>query len=79
MIGIVSVIAFLLPWSIMQVGHCVDYAPGRGESYCESGPVIGAPAAIVVAVISGLLLLYFMYRIVLILIERIRRRGMGHP
>jgi hypothetical protein len=73
MIGILAVVVFLLPWSVMQVGHCVDYAPGQGESYCASGPIIGSSAANVVAVISGLLILYFVLRIVRILIRRVRR------
>jgi hypothetical protein len=80
MIGIVAVVVLLLPWSVMQVGQCVDYAPGLGESYCESGPIIGAPSAIVVAVISGLLILYFLLRIVRILLQRLRiRRGTETP
>lgn len=80
MMGIVAVVVLLLPWSVMQVGHCVDYAPGLGESYCESGPMIGSSAAIVVTVISGLLILYFLYRVVRILLQRLRiRRGTETP
>ena len=79
MTGILAVVVFLLPWSVMQVGHCVDYAPGQGESYCASGPIIGSSAANVVAVISGLLILYFLLRIVRILVEGIRRLDMGRP
>jgi hypothetical protein len=36
--------------------------------------VIGEPAAIVVAVVSALLILYFAYRIVRILVQRVRMR-----
>jgi hypothetical protein len=71
-VGIVVVLVFLLPWSILWVGSCVDYAPGYGESYCESGPVIGFPAATVIAVLSLLQILYCLYRIVRILIQRRR-------
>lgn len=74
-VGIFAVVIFLLPWSLMSVGRCVDYAPGQGESFCESGPVIGEPAAIVVAVVSALLILYFAYRIVRILVQRLGVRG----
>jgi TRAP-type mannitol/chloroaromatic compound transport system permease small subunit len=73
-VGIFAVVIFLLPWSLMSVGRCVDYAPGQGESFCESGPVIGEPAAVVVAVVSALLILYFVYRIVRILVQRVRMR-----
>lgn len=73
-IGIVAVVFFLLPWSIIQVGQCVDYVSGQGESYCESGPVVGEPAAIIVAAISAFLILYFLLRIVRILIRRIQHR-----
>jgi hypothetical protein len=74
-VGIFAVVIFLLPWSLMSVGRCVDYAPGQGESFCENGPVIGEPAAIVVAVVSALLILYFAYRIVRILVQRLGVRG----
>lgn len=79
MIGIVAVVVFLLPWSVMQVGHCTDYAPGQGESYCESGPIIGSVAASVLEFISGLLILYFLVRLVRILIKRVRRPDTGRP
>jgi hypothetical protein len=65
--GILVVTFFLLPWSVMEVGRCVDYVPGYGESFCESGPVIGRPAATIVGAISALLILYFLYRIVRVL------------
>ncbi|WP_336646806.1 hypothetical protein [Microbacterium sp. USHLN186] len=36
----------------MQAGRCVDYADGAGlESSCESGPAIGWPGAVLVAVL----------------------------
>ncbi|MDQ1053095.1 TRAP-type mannitol/chloroaromatic compound transport system permease small subunit [Arthrobacter sp. SORGH_AS 212] len=71
-VGIVVVLLFLLPWSLLWVGRCVDYVPGYGESFCEFGPVIGFPAATVIAVLSLLLILYCLYRIVRILIQRRR-------
>lgn len=58
----------------MWVGHCVDYALGQGESYCESGPAIGEPAATTVAVISAGLVVFCLFRIVRILIQRFRNR-----
>lgn len=79
MIGIAAVLVFVLPWSLMWVGHCVDYVLGQGESYCESGPVIGEPAATIVAAISALLIAYFLFRIVRILIQRIRNRPTRPP
>ncbi|UOD83375.1 hypothetical protein [Paenarthrobacter ureafaciens] len=73
-IGIAAIVVFVLPWSLMWGGHCVDYALGQGESYCESGPVIGEPAAIIVAVISAVLIVFCLFRIVQILIRRFRTR-----
>ncbi|MDQ1055779.1 hypothetical protein QE394_003707 [Arthrobacter sp. SORGH_AS 212] len=70
LVGILIVLVFLLPWSLMWVGRCVDYAEGAGESFCESGPVIGAPAATIVAAVSLLLIVYCLYRILRILVQR---------
>lgn len=40
----------------MQAGRCVDYTTLSGlESFCESGPVIGWPGAVVVAVLCAAL------------------------
>ncbi|MEC3853932.1 hypothetical protein [Paenarthrobacter ureafaciens] len=77
MTGIIAVVVFLVPWSIMRVGYCVDYIEGKGESYCTSGPVVGEPAATIIAVVSALLILYFLYRMVRILVQRVRNRR--HP
>ncbi|NUT70996.1 hypothetical protein [Pseudarthrobacter sp. C4D7] len=73
-VGLVVVVIFVLPWSLLWVGRCVDYAPGYGESFCESGPVIGQPAAGIVGAVSALLMLYCLYRIVRILIQRWRNQ-----
>ncbi|ACL40075.1 hypothetical protein Achl_2106 [Pseudarthrobacter chlorophenolicus A6] len=69
-VGIVVVTLFVLPWSLMEVGRCVDYIPGFGESFCESGPVIGQPAAAIVGAASALMILYFLYRIARIVLQR---------
>ena len=78
-VGIAVVVLFVLPWSLMEVGRCVDYAPGYGESFCESGPVIGQPGAAIVGAVSSLLILYFLHRIVRILIQRLRSRPSSSP
>lgn len=73
-VGVLVVTSFVLPWSLMEVGGCVDYVPGYGESFCESGPVIGRPAATIVGAMSALLILCFLYRMIGVLV---RRRRMG--
>ncbi|MEC3853179.1 hypothetical protein [Paenarthrobacter ureafaciens] len=78
-VGIAAVLVFVLPWSLMWVGHCVDYVLGQGESDCESGPAIGEPAATTVAVISAVLIVFCLFRIVRILIQRIRNRQTRPP
>ncbi len=47
-----------------QVGICVDYAADSGrESYCSSGPAIGAPAAVILLVLSVVFAAYTLYRL----------------
>lgn len=73
-VGVVVITVFVLPWTLMEVGRCVDYAPGYGESFCESGPVLGQSGAAIVGAVSALLILYCLYRIVRVLVHRRKSR-----
>ena len=46
-----------------RTGYCVDYAPGHGESYCTNEPIIGAPGAWTIAVVSVVAIAYCLYRL----------------
>ncbi|CCQ46104.1 hypothetical protein ARTSIC4J27_2064 [Pseudarthrobacter siccitolerans] len=72
--GILLVLVFLVPPIFSQAGHCVDYAPGKGTSYCESGPVLGVAGSVLFGVVYAALILFCLYRIVRILVHRRRLR-----
>jgi hypothetical protein len=57
-----------------QVGRCADYTAESGlESFCESGPQVGWPGAILIGVVCVALFVFAVIRLAL----RSRRRAGG--
>lgn len=54
--GAVLVVVVPGPLLIFQVSHCVDYTPGQGTIYCESGLLPGMEATRRTRLLAALLI-----------------------